>query len=160
LQPLSAAGGKLFDRAHSRFHRHLPDMLGDALRDLEPELAALLLLRDHTPPAPNLDRQDWRDVCTFAFALRQYELCPGPIRELARFALAQTGLGATERALLISRVLQGRSWKEVADQLELSGRKAALAELRKLLGRMVLRYGDETVLRNVETEYSPVNEKQ
>jgi len=150
IQPLSAAGRELFDLARSRFHRHLPDMLGDALRSLEPPLAAALLNRSDSPPPPSLSSQDWRDLAGFAFALRQYELCPGPVRELARFALTQSGLEPPERTLLVARVLQGRSWKEVADLLGLSGRKAALAELREVVGRLVLGYGNQATQEEVK----------
>ena len=152
MQPLSGAGHELYELARSRFRRHLPHMLADALRDLEPLLAAALLRQTGPPLPPPLDAQDWRDLSAFAFGRRLYEVCPGPIWDLACFALAQPGLKAADRTLLIARVLQRRSWKEVADLLGLSGRKAALAALRGVMGHLVLRYGDEALLREHEAD--------
>lgn len=151
MRPLSSAGQELFKLAASRFQRHLPHMLADALRNLEPPLAAALLRQTRPPLPPPLDAQDWRDLSAFAFGRRIYEVCPGPIWQLACFALAQPGLEAAQRTLLIARVLQHRGWKEVADLLGLSGRKAAVAALRGVMGHLVSRYGDGAVVREAET---------
>ncbi len=155
MQPLSFPGQQLYELALSRFQRHLPHLLSDALCDLEPPLAAVLLQQTGAPLPPSLDALDWQDLCAFAFGLRVYEVCPGPIWHLACFALVQSGLQAADQTLLIARVLQKRGWKEVADLLGLSGRKAAVKALREVIGRLVLTYGDEAVLREVERLRKP-----
>lgn len=152
LRPLSTAGQELFDAARNRFHFQFPHMLADALRDLEPQLAATLMHRSEASPGPDLNAQDWRDLLAFAFGLRIYEVCPAPIWHLTCFALAQpkynSPLKAEERRILIAKVLQKRGWKEVAVVLGLTGRKAAVEALRLTLRGLVLYYGPDSVRRD------------
>jgi tRNA(Met) cytidine acetyltransferase len=149
IQPLSAAGAELFAAARERFHAQLPHMLCEVLRDLEPPLAARLLRRGSLAPEAPLGAEDWRDVVSFGYGLRQYEVCPGPVWRLAGHALADAGcadrLGADEQAVLVAKVLQKRTWKEVADLLGVPGRDAAVAALRAALRRLIQRYGGAAV---------------
>jgi tRNA(Met) cytidine acetyltransferase len=154
MQALSAAGQDLLDAARDRFQIQLPHMLADALRDLEPSLAAPLLRRAEAFPELDLDAQDWRDLAAFAFGLRVYEVCPAPIWHLACFALAQpednTPLEARERLVLVAKVLQKRGWKEVAELLGLPGRKAAIEALRLTLRGLLLHYGGDSIRPEIE----------
>ncbi|MEN8132302.1 MAG: tRNA-binding protein, partial [Pseudomonadota bacterium] len=153
LQPLSTAGKALYATARQRFLDHLPQQLSDPLRDLDPELAGVLL-QTPSPCAPELDPQDWRDVVTFAFALRGYEVSLTPIWKLTRTALADPKgadqLDAPQRKALIIKVLQKRNWSEAATAMGLPGRAAVVELLRRAVKSLILHYGNSTVHREVK----------
>lgn len=148
VRPVSDAGACLCSEAHERFHRYLPHLLSEPLEDAEPAVAAFLL-RSRRPIAPRLDRQDWRDICAFAFALRGYDVSSAPVWELVSAALADDRvtqlLDDSEQALLISKVLQRKSWAQVASALDYAGRNAATDALRKALRPLILEYSEEWV---------------
>ena len=143
MRPLSQAGQALFEAARQRFRTELPHLLCEPLRDLEPGLAALLLGLAGGAAASDLDARDRRDLESFAYGLRGYEVNLLPLWKLACAALANPAaaelLRPEHRQLLVAKVLQKRSWGEVAVLLGLSGRAAVLQSLRaavqSLLGR-------------------------
>ncbi len=155
LRALSRTGEELVVASRQRFVTHLPHLLSDPLRDLDPQLANVLLERDSSTQSPLqlgvLDEHDWRDVSTFAFALRGYETCLVPIWKLAGTILGDPNgdhnLTVHERDVLITKVLQKRSWKEVSSTLGLSGRSAVIDALRQAVRKLVLTYGDEEIRR-------------
>lgn len=147
LYPLTPAGAEVFASARGRLLDHLPHLLAEPLQDLDPHLVAALLRRGGAP-APALAEQDWRDVAAFAFALRSYETSLAPIWKLVCGALADPYsaelLSEAERAILIAKVLQKRSWAETAAGLEFAGRAAATDALRRALHPLLMHYGDTT----------------
>jgi tRNA(Met) cytidine acetyltransferase len=153
LHPLSTAGKALYATARQRFLDHFPQQLSDPLRALDPELAAMLL-QTPSPSIPELDPQDWRDVVTFAFALRGYEVSLTPIWKLTCTALADPKgadlLDAPQREALIIKVLQKKNWNEAATTMGLPGRAAVVKLLRRAVQPLVLHYGDSTVHREVK----------
>ncbi|MCP4406762.1 MAG: tRNA(Met) cytidine acetyltransferase [Gammaproteobacteria bacterium] len=152
LQPLSTAGETLYATARQRFIDHFPQQLSDPLRDLDPELAGALL-QTPSPPAPVLDPQDWRDIITFAFALRGYEVSLTPIWKLTCAALADPKakelLETSHREILTIKVLQRRNWSESAMTMGLPGRAAVVELLRRAVQPLIQHYGDSTVHREI-----------
>ncbi|MEA3412176.1 MAG: GNAT family N-acetyltransferase [Pseudomonadota bacterium] len=147
MRGLSVGGLQLVDEARTRFERFFPLWLSDPLRDLEPDLTAMLLIRDR-PLHPVLEPRDWRDLVSFAFGGRGYDVNIGPIRELTLTALS----GAEGHALLnvpsrnacILRVIQQRGWSETAETLDLTGRAAVTETLRNAIRILVRHYGGDT----------------
>lgn len=140
LQPLSSAGEALFEAARRRLARHLPCLLADPLRDLDPDLAAALLRR-RRPRAADLDTGERAELAGFAAGERAFETCLPALGALAGAALTDAataaGLEAEERNALILRVLQRRSWGETAAALGLPGRAAVMERLRQGVGRLL-----------------------
>lgn len=153
LHPLTPAGEEVFASARERLLDHLPHLLAEPLQDLDPHLVAILLCRSGAP-VPALDGQDWHDVVAFAFALRRYETSLAPIWKLVCGALADPHsaelLSEAEQAILIAKVLQKRSWAEVAAGLELTGRAAATDALRHALRPLVMHYGNAMARQAVQ----------
>ena len=138
LRGLSAPGEALTAAARGRFARHLPHMLSDALSDLDPELVRTLLHASTLPP-PALDEDDWADVAACAAGHRVYDVSVGPVFDLVLGALAQTP-DISGRDVLVTKVLQKRSWSDVAAALELPGRPGVKRALREALQGLVDRW--------------------
>ncbi len=138
LRGLSAPGEALADQLRSRFGRQFPAQLGDALRDVEPALVADLL---HGIPAPGgLDEADRRDLRAYAHGRRRCEDCLAPLADLALAALAAGRVTEErDRVLLVARLLQKRSWREVAQRLGVPGRRQADAALRQVIAALLPR---------------------
>jgi tRNA(Met) cytidine acetyltransferase len=145
LHPLSQAGKRIQRQARTRFQRQLPSLLRDPLRDMQTELAALLLSRSLAAPSLSFDQLDWHDLIGFAFARRPYESCLPALEELTLKALADDLPKPQQARLLIMRVMQCRAWSECATSLQLAGRNGVETELRRITGELVLHYADVTL---------------
>lgn len=154
LRALSDRGELLCSAARERLVAHLPLLLSEPLRDLDPGLAAALLRRETPPPQVALDAQDWHDLVAFGFGMRGYEVSLVPIWRLVCAALADPGtarlLDGQALALVIGKVLQRRTWQEVARELGLPGRAQVLEALREALRPLILRLGDASVQAQAE----------
>jgi tRNA(Met) cytidine acetyltransferase len=155
LRPLTARSRALFRLARARFSEHLTHLFADPLRELDPEIARhLLYCGDAAQDAQRhrlgelLDDRDWLDLRAFAFARRGFEDSLVPIWKLIGVALADPHvvdrLGPTDWALLVARVLQKRSWQEVAAIACVPGRAQVIEALRRSCRRLVTYYQDET----------------
>lgn len=141
LQPLSPAAMALFARARQRFLAYLPDQLSEPLSDLAPSIAAHLLRGELPESSASLDEYDWRDLYSFAFMQRSYEACLGALHKLMRQAFAQPllmdELTAAEHHLLIAKVLQRQSWREVNAYCQTTGREETVKLMRRAIGRIL-----------------------
>jgi tRNA(Met) cytidine acetyltransferase len=144
LQALSARGERLAGRARERFFAHFPHQLSDSLQNLEPELVCSVM-RNGAHAVP-LSDADWRDVEAFALQQRLAEVTIGALWRLGCVALEQgdalSALTAAERTLLVARVLQKRSWQECAALVDVPGRAAALALLRRAVAKLIRYHAD------------------
>ncbi len=133
VRPLSATGTGLSGTARERFCRHFPLQLADPLRDLDSALAADLL--HGCPCAGALDSRDLADLAAVARGHRLPEATPAGLQTLAAGLLCDPPhwLDQEARALLVSHLFQHQSWKRTADRLGLSGRRAAVALLRRVV---------------------------
>ena len=139
LHPLSPQGATLHQRLQNRLQEQLPTLLTDPLRDLAPEIT-WRLLQNLPPPTATLTRQEWRDILSFAFGRRGYQVCMTSIRKLVIAALSDqslsTALDETDRELLIRCVLQNQAWKTLANRFLFQGRKQGSTALRRAVKRL------------------------
>ncbi len=143
LHPVSTQGTELRQQLQSHLREQLPTLLTDPLCDLEPEITLRLLQNIPHSPA-TLTAQEWRDITSFAFGKRGYEVCMTSIRKLVISALAErdiaTGLTSSDRELLILRVLQNHGWKALANRFTSKGKKQLITTLRRETGQLAESY--------------------
>jgi tRNA(Met) cytidine acetyltransferase len=142
LQPLTAAGSSVYDKVRRRFVDYLPHWLSDPLRELDAEVAACLLTHeDMDLGGVQLTGEEWSGLEAFARGQRDYAECMAALWQLCCVTLAQPILDLTplERAALVGKVLQKRSWQELAESLTLKGRAEVLSVLRTAVRRLLQR---------------------
>ncbi len=136
LQALSDKGAMAYTAARARFLTDFPLQLADPLRELDPQLAALLLCRNVADAVLDVSLHPWdkREVDAFAEGARSVEDVLASLCRLSLSALAKpgNGLDAGARGLLVAKLLQKRPWGEVAEWMNLAGRAAVVADLRRI----------------------------
>lgn len=143
LQPLSAAGERLFTDARQRFAENLPDLLAEPLAGLESEIVDALLTVTPTQSSSELGEYDWSDLDSFAFGLRGYENCMTAIRKLVLRAWGDGSaaeLESSQRRLLEEKVLQRQPWPQLYRHHGFTGHKEALQALRDAVARLLRHY--------------------
>lgn len=140
-----SAGGKDFsENLLERFAEQLPWQLPEAFRDVEPELVSRLLAGLPAACPPPISDQDWLDLHAYSSGARLYESCSLP---LWKFLLGQLILGSvqqltvTRQGLLISRLVQRKSWPEVIQDFSLKGKKQAQSLVREGIARLMMEAG-------------------
>ncbi|AOU96941.1 hypothetical protein BI364_01990 [Acidihalobacter yilgarnensis] len=142
LRPLSVEAESLYRALRRRYLALSPQLLGDALRDIDPLLALALLARDPDDGVPSVPSPEWRrDAEDFARGARDYEDALGVLWHLAVEVLPRTAFtGDTAyraRQALAMKVLQKRSWKTTAEHLGVPGRRQVMALLREATARLI-----------------------
>jgi tRNA(Met) cytidine acetyltransferase len=126
VQQLAVLRGALADR--------LPWVLRDGLEDLEPGLVSALVQGLEPVPERGTDRETVR---RYAAGEADYAQALPALGRAAWNRLAGAApLEATERALLVAKLVQQRPWADVARACGFTGRPAAEAALRRLAGRL------------------------
>jgi tRNA(Met) cytidine acetyltransferase len=152
LDPLSEAGADLHDRHARWFASRIASMLGDPLRDADPDVVRELLRSVEAPVELDLSAWDWRTVAASAFGPGLYDAAPRPFRRVVRkhfvdpderTASALDLLSAREERLLVRKVLQGHPWPAVADELGFHSAGQCMRALGDAFEPLVDRYGDE-----------------
>jgi tRNA(Met) cytidine acetyltransferase len=156
LAPLDEDNTALYNTARLRFLDQLPHMLKDALSDMEPDLASALLQQPDITvadrgisgtPEAGLDQQDWQDLVMFAFALRSYDITVAPAWKLANTAIRQnsftTLLTAEDQQAITLKLFEHRGWSEVAELLQLNGKRAVVDILRRAFRTLIQHHGNE-----------------
>ncbi|WP_290819359.1 tRNA(Met) cytidine acetyltransferase TmcA [Halovivax sp.] len=155
LSPTSEAGSALRDRHARWFARRIPAVAGDALSDVDPDVARALLrtvaaddsVEDPVAPALDLTDHEWRLVAGAAYGPGLFDVDPGPFRPpIVRYFLdgpADVGLTAREERLLVRRALQAQPWPAVADELGYHSPGQCMRSFGDALVALVDRYGDE-----------------
>jgi len=120
LHPLSEAGAAVHDRLASWFLDRIPGVLADALADADPDVVRAALAATRADPEVALSPRAWRVVAGAAYGPGRYDVDPGPFARLAVAGLVEDGPELDPRAqrLLVSKVLQARSWSSVATALD------------------------------------------
>jgi len=142
LYPLSPQGKILCQQLSLRFYEQFPTLLTEPLHNLEPAIT-IRLLQQGVPCSSSINLQDWRDIISFAFGNRGYEVTMGALTRLVITALSDRNV--TENVdqqiqnLLILRVLQKQQWQTLATSFALSGKGKVVAALRVAV-RQLLRY--------------------
>ena len=123
LRALSAAGLEVQEWLARKFQRRLPYLMAESLRELDTDIAALLM-PSARPPAIELNR-----VLLQAFAEGQqgYELVLDGLHDLAldvlRCPIKATRLSPAQNRVFIAKLLQKRDWQNCARLLNLAGRR-------------------------------------
>lgn len=126
MKPISERARRAVEAAAREFKRKLLESLHDTYRDLETEIAIMLL--DSPPPGiepgykPRLTRIQLDRLWIYNWGPMTYEAATDIIRELARAYWLQNpserpGLTKQEVWVLTAKALQGKPWEEVAAEL-------------------------------------------
>lgn len=144
LDPHSPAGEKLLARHSEWFQRRLPDMLPDALRDVDADVIRAVCRSMDATPELDLTDWEWRHVASVAGGPGIFEMAPGPVRRLAFRALVEeTGpsLSGREERLFVERVLQLHPREVVAERLGYHSESTCMRALGDTVGRLLDEYG-------------------
>jgi len=151
LDPLSEAGADLRDRHAAWFASRIGSMLADPLRGADADVVRALLRSVDAEIALDLSEWDWRAVAASAYGPGLYDAAPRPFRRLAlRYfvdaADGETLLSARHERLLVRKVLQGRPWPAVANELGFHSAGQCMRALGDAYEPLVDRYGSEAAL--------------
>ncbi|WP_017343888.1 tRNA(Met) cytidine acetyltransferase TmcA [Halorubrum sp. T3] len=144
LRPETEAGQELLDRHAVAFRDRERDGLSDAHRDVDPDVVRGALRACSAPVPVDLTEIEWRSVVGASVGPGMYDTAPGAFRDLALAALIE-GSDLDDRAerLLVRKVLQGRPWEEVAEELDFVSTSACMRALGDAFVPIVERYGTE-----------------
>ena len=146
LDPLSPAGEDLPARHADWFARRSVGVLGDALRDLDPDVARAALRACNAAPPLDLSADEWRVVAGAARGPGMYSVDPEPFRRLTRHHLVGGDadlLSAREERLLVEKLLQARPWSAVATDLGFHSNGQAMRALGDALRPLVRAHGGD-----------------
>ncbi|WP_435074195.1 tRNA(Met) cytidine acetyltransferase TmcA [Halorubrum sp. HHNYT27] len=149
LRPATEPGRDLLARHAVAFRDRERDGLSDAHRDVDPDVVSGALRACSAPVPVDLTETEWRSVVGASFGPGMYDSAPGAFRDLAIAALVGgqrdnaegTALDDRERRLLVRKVLQGRPWESVADELGYISTAACMRALGDAYEPLVDRYG-------------------
>ncbi|HSP56819.1 MAG TPA: GNAT family N-acetyltransferase [Halomonas sp.] len=144
VSPLSERGERLSDTLRARFHRQLPGLLAFELADLAPDVAAALLAEGakgngvaEGGESEAIDAQDRRDIDDVAFAHREPALARPALQALVRHALARgRRTDDDDVLLLVAWAFLGHDAARLAAGLGLSGKREAIARLRRAVAAL------------------------
>lgn len=141
LHALSEAGERVVTQAQQILNRAWPFLLLQSQRELNYRL--VILLSQRLPIAKQslteADEQK-RALASFAYQQRAFESIEPLLWQWlqARLMTDQlTQLAKEQQAVLIKKVLQGQSFSQVADALQLTGRKAIIQQLRQAVADLL-----------------------
>jgi tRNA(Met) cytidine acetyltransferase len=150
LRPESDAARALLDRHASALRDRERDALSDAHRDVDADVVRGVLAACPAPAAVDLTPHEWRAVVGASFGPGMYDVAPGAFRDLAVAALldggGKVGLDDREERLLVRKVLQGRPWEAVAEDLGYVSTAACMRALGSAVEPLVERYGTDLAL--------------
>ncbi|OTE99600.1 tRNA(Met) cytidine acetyltransferase TmcA [Halorubrum sp. SD683] len=151
LRPETAAGRDLLARHAVAFRDRERDGLSDAHRDVDPDVIRGALGACSASVPVDLTETEWRSVVGASVGPGMYDSAPGAFRDLALAALVE-GADLDDRAerLLVRKVLQGRPWEEVADDLGFASTSACMRALGDGYTPLVERYGTDFALAERE----------
>jgi tRNA(Met) cytidine acetyltransferase len=153
LDPLTPDGDALADRHASWFRERIAGQLSDPIDDADPDVVRVALHAaaspetmhegDATATTPVLSEREWRLVAGVAYGSGLFDTAPDAFRRLAVAGLIEDlpKLDAAAERLLVAKVLQGRSWEAVADELGYVSTAAARRALADAIRPLVGAYG-------------------
>ncbi|MEE8379428.1 MAG: GNAT family N-acetyltransferase, partial [Gammaproteobacteria bacterium] len=132
LRPLAEQGEKVFQSARRRLAADLPYWLADTLQDLDSAVAMQCLQNEYAEQFA-LTSIDEQVVSAFANGERNYEDCSAALWRFTveKLMSSENSLNKIEQMLLITRILQNRTWKEAAMLCGLTGRADVINGLRE-----------------------------
>ncbi len=166
LKPITERAREAIDIALKEFKLKLIDSLYDTYKDLETEVAIMLL--DQEPKGivnlkmPKFDKIQIDRLWVYCWGPMTYEAATDLIHELARTYWLQEPsfrpkLSKEEEWILMSKVLQGKSWEKVAEELNWHSYRV-MARLKDVIRKMVREYFGLDETSNVGVELAEINE--
>jgi tRNA(Met) cytidine acetyltransferase len=149
LSTTSRAGRALHDRHAGWFLDRVAGVLSDPLDDADPDVvrAALRTVDAPEPVTPDLSERDWRHVASAAYGPGAFDVAPGSFRPLAVAALVdRASLTDRQERLLVRKVLQGRPWNAVRDELGFVSTRMCMRGLGEAFRPLVEQYGTDAAL--------------
>ena len=162
LRPAGTAGGDLLDRHAVAFRDRERDALSDAHRDVDADVVRGALAACPASVPIDLTPAAWRSVVGASFGPGTYEVAPGGFRDLALATLigdmgpsdeeggsdgsATPDLDPQAERLLVRKVLQGRPWESVAEELGYVSTTACMRALGDAFRPIVDHYGTDAAL--------------
>ncbi|SFG38637.1 tRNA(Met) cytidine acetyltransferase [Halopelagius inordinatus] len=147
LRPLSAAGAALRDRHAEWFLDRISAVLSDPLRDLDPDVARAAIRACGGARDPSLSDREWRVVVGASYGPGIYSAAPEAFRRLALAHLVspdRAPLDARAERLLVRKVLQGRPWTPVSEELGYVSEGQCMRALGDAYKPLVDEYGTES----------------
>ncbi len=148
VKPLTKRARKMVLKANREFRLKFIDWLSDALYDMEPDVADLLLqapeVEDGEKIEPNLTFNQWDRLYAFAREVLAYPSACDAVRGLVTAYFLDESrdkprLSRLQRKLLILRVLQRRSWSKTAKELK-KGKTWCQVELTQVTRHLLKHY--------------------
>jgi len=96
-----------------------------------------------------LSKADWHDIERFSSGQAGYAFCQTALRLFVGLLVRHktfSKLTGLEQALLIRRVLQGRSVPDITKQLELNGKAAIEQGLRQAVAQLILFAAEDNIV--------------
>ncbi|WP_066418234.1 tRNA(Met) cytidine acetyltransferase TmcA [Halorubrum aethiopicum] len=161
LRPESEAARTLLDRHASALRDRERDALSDAHRDVDADVVRGVLAACPAQATVDLTPHEWRAVVGASFGPGMYDVAPGAFRDLAVATLlggggdgdaasgadaGDLGLDDREERLLVRKVLQGRPWEAVTEELGYVSTAACMRALGSAVEPLVERYGTDLAL--------------
>ncbi|WP_336344028.1 tRNA(Met) cytidine acetyltransferase TmcA [Halalkalicoccus ordinarius] len=147
LSPTSETGRELHDRHAEWFAERIEGMLSDPLDDADPDVVRAALAATDVEASPDLSNRAWRHVASAAYGPGTFDTAPGSFRPVAVAGLVDGDvLDERRERLLVRKVLQGRAWDGVADELGFVSTRMCMRGLGEAFEPLVDRYGNETAL--------------
>ncbi|WP_373189016.1 tRNA(Met) cytidine acetyltransferase TmcA [Halolamina sp.] len=173
VNSLTEKGDNLAARHGQWFRERVPGVLGSALSELDPDIVrgALSAVDENVfssanqrseisgdvdgnvlLPEPSLSERDWRVVVDAANGMGSYLAAPAAFTELAvrELVLGEAGLDADAQRLLVEKVLQARSWDEVAENQKRVSTRMTMRAFGDACEPLVATYGDEAAREQQE----------
>ena len=167
LRPEGEAGRDLLARHAIALRDRERDALSDAHRDVDADVVRGVLAACSAPTTVDLTPHEWRAVVAASFGPGMYDVAPGAFRDLAIATLVggdgdvESGgileadgddtdgndLDDREERLLVRKVLQGRPWETVAEELGYVSTASCMRALGSAVEPLVERDGTDLALR-------------
>ena len=145
MKPLNTRGERLFKKAVTQFHRYLPVLLSEPLKDLETEIIQVLDIAETGTDKNNeqleINSQDREDILSFAYGFRGYENCMLALKKLVSRSIREKTvweqLSAKEKILLEGKIIQQKNWQDLSEIMQLAGRKKLVKDMRQLIRHII-----------------------
>ncbi len=137
ISALSPAGQRMFKQARRRFVQIFPQLLQEDLTYLDAEMSIALSKAFPNIPLTEADRQALGE---FTHTDRSYVATLPELMKLAHLALTSGDEQDPAHGLLIMKLLQKRSWTEIAEQRQLTGKSQAVGQLREAVNKSLKRF--------------------
>ncbi|GCF12855.1 tRNA cytosine(34) acetyltransferase TmcA [Haloarcula mannanilytica] len=154
LDPCSDDGAALATRHGGWFRDRIAAVLSDPLDDCDPDVVRTVLRATDWEPTLSLSAWEWRLIAGVPGGASILDTNPAPFRDLARRHLSDpadpTALSAREERLLVRKVLQGRPWSAVTEELAFVSERECMRTLGGIVERLTRLYGDRWVQEELD----------